>query len=76
MKGYADLASLPEDERIQVIVATAKASPGEVIGVFVDDEAAAGRYRSKLIAGGLKIISVGPGVTPGTKLIKVTAVIH
>lgn len=76
MKAYADLADLPEDERIRIIIETAKANQGDVIGVAVDDDVAAARYRSKLIAGGLKIISVGPGLTEGTRFIKCTAVVH
>jgi hypothetical protein len=77
MKGFADLADLPEDERIDIIVATAKANPGTVIGVTVDDEPEkANRYRAKLIAGGLKIIDVAPGPVKGSMFLRCTAVIQ
>jgi hypothetical protein len=53
MKGYADLADLPEDERIRVIGEYAMA--GNQVGVPVDEEgsdgyAKADRYVKKLLA--------------------------
>jgi hypothetical protein len=45
MKAYADLASLPEDERIAIIGQTASTS---IVGFFVDDDAKADRYIEKL----------------------------
>lgn len=44
-KAFVDLASLPEDERIEHIVSTANC--GHVVGVFVDDYDAADRYIRK-----------------------------
>lgn len=45
MKGYADLADLPEDERIRIIAETAATA---IVGFFVDDEEKADRYIRKL----------------------------
>lgn len=42
MKAYADLADLPESERVRVIGQVAES--GERVGFFVDDGAAADRY--------------------------------
>lgn len=72
MKGFADLADLPEDERIALIADTAKANAGAVIGVAVDDEAAkVARYRAKLAAHGLTVIDVQPGPVAGAQFIRV-----
>lgn len=49
MKAYADLADLPENERIAIIGQTA--ASGQVVGFFVDDDAKADRYLKKLLAG-------------------------
>ena len=46
MRAFADLADLPEDQRIRIIGNTAMA--GERVGFFVDDEAKADRYIAKL----------------------------
>lgn len=46
MKAFADLADLPEDDRIRVIGETAE--HGERVGFFVDDDAKADRYIKKL----------------------------
>lgn len=45
MKAYADLADLPEDERIAIIAETAQT---QIVGFFVDDDAKADRYIRKL----------------------------
>jgi hypothetical protein len=45
MKGFADLADLPEDERIRLI---AEAAQSQTVGFFVDDDAKADRYIRKL----------------------------
>jgi hypothetical protein len=47
MKAFADLADLPEDDRIRVIGETAER--GERVGFFVDDDAKADRYIKKLL---------------------------
>jgi hypothetical protein len=46
VKAFADLADLPEDERIRIIGQTAEG--GESVGFFVDDDAKADRYIEKL----------------------------
>lgn len=46
MKAFADLADLPEDDRIRVIGETAE--QGQRVGFFVDDDAKADRYVEKL----------------------------
>ena len=46
MKAYADLADLPEDDRITAIGQVAES--GQVVGVFVDDDEKADRYITKL----------------------------
>lgn len=46
MKTFADLADLPEDERIRIIGETAE--QGQRVGFFVDDDAKADRYIEKL----------------------------
>lgn len=45
-KFYADLADLPEDERIHIIGQSA--ADGKVVGFFTDDDAKADRYIAKL----------------------------
>lgn len=47
MKAYADLADLPEDDRIAIIGTSAEST---VVGFFVDDDAKADRYVKKLLA--------------------------
>jgi hypothetical protein len=46
MKAYADLADLPEDERIRVAVETTIVT-GAIVGIFVDDDEKAARYIEK-----------------------------
>lgn len=48
MKAYADLADLPEDDRIAIIGRTAES--GQTVGFFVDDDEKADRYIKKLLA--------------------------
>lgn len=43
---FADLADLPEDERIRLIAEAAQA--GQIVGFFVDDDMKADRYIRKL----------------------------
>lgn len=47
MKAYADLADLPEDDRIRIIGESA--ASGQTVGFFVDDDAKADRYIKKLL---------------------------
>lgn len=69
MKGYADLADLPEDQRIALIARAAAA--GNIVGVFVDDDAAADRYIAKLTKYGVRIIDRKPGVVANTVMFRV-----
>lgn len=71
MKGYADLADLPEDKRIEIIAATA--ARGEVVGFVVDDEPKADRYIMKLMKRfpACRIIDRRPGPVAGTVLVRV-----
>ena len=69
-KGYADLADLPEDERIAIIAATAKS--GKIVGVCVDDEKPkVERYIRKLAALGVRIIDQTRGPVKGVVTIRV-----
>jgi hypothetical protein len=54
MKAFADLADLPEDERITAIAAAAVA--GNVVGFVVEDDAKADRYTRKLGAYPVRIV--------------------
>ncbi len=70
MKAYADLADLPEDERIRLAAETAK--HGHVVGVVTDDEPGKPeRYVRKLEAHGVRVIDSGPGPVKNTVLIRV-----
>lgn len=55
MKAYADLADLPEDDRIAIAAEAAKA--GHTVAVCVDDEdEKVARYIRKLTALGVRVI--------------------
>jgi hypothetical protein len=71
VKGYADLADLPEDDRITSIGKTAAA--GNVVGVVVDDDAKADRYIKKLSRRfpNVRVIDRGAGPVAGTVLVRV-----
>lgn len=70
MKAFADLADLPEDERIRIIYETAQT---QIVGFFVDDDTKADRYiqalgdrvrvierKSDVLVKGTVFIKVGP----------------
>jgi hypothetical protein len=68
MKAFADLADLPEDERIRIIAETAQT---QVVGFFVDDDAKADRYIQKL-GGRVRVIERKANVlVKGTVFIRV-----
>lgn len=70
MKAYADLADLPEDERIRIAAETAAA--GHIVGVVVDDEPGKPeRYIKKLSAYPIRIIDRNKGPVKRTVLIRV-----
>lgn len=73
LKGYADLADLPEDKRIAVI-AHHVAEKRETVAVAIDDEAKKiARYERKLHAArpGLLDIERLPGLVPNTVTLKI-----
>jgi hypothetical protein len=68
MKGFADLADLPEDERIAIIAETAQT---QIVGFFVDDDAKADRYIRKL-GTRVRVIERRPNfLVKGTVFVKV-----
>lgn len=68
--GFADLADLPEDERIAIIARTAAA--GNIVGVFIDDDATADRYIDKLVQRyPVRIVDRKPGGIGSTVLLRV-----
>ena len=72
MKGYSDLADLPEDQRI-VIIGNA-ATSGNIVGIALeDDEQKIARYIEKLTERFPKVrhISTDPGLVPGTVTVRV-----
>jgi hypothetical protein len=76
MKGFADLADLPEDDRIRVIGEyVERQGPGIVTGVVVDHDAGgykARRYCVKLTERyKVRIIDMGPGPVARSTLIRV-----
>ena len=70
MKAFADLADLPEDERIRIAAETA--AHGHVVGVAVDDEPEkVARYVQKLLAHGVRVLDQTPGPAKGCVLIRI-----
>lgn len=72
MKGYADLADLPEDERIRIIGEYAQA--GNIIGIALeDDDEKVARYIKKLTTRfpDVRHISTDPGLAPNTVTVRV-----
>lgn len=69
MKAYADLADLPEDQRIKLIAETAAA--GSVVGFIVDDEQKADRYIEKLKAYPVRIVDRKPFPIGKTVMVRV-----
>ena len=68
MPKYADLADLPENERIHIMAEYAL--KGNVISCQTDDDDdKVARYIEKMEAHGVRHISTGPGLVPGTKSI-------
>lgn len=72
MKAYADLADLPEDERIRIAAETA-ATQGAIVGLITDDEPGKPeRYIEKLGKfPRIRIIDRGPGPVKNTVLIRI-----
>lgn len=72
MEACADLADLPEDDRIQAIGRTAMLT-GKRIGFIVDDAPKADRYIEKLLRlfPLLTVLSYGAGPVKGTWMVAV-----
>lgn len=66
---FADLADLPEDERIRLIAGTA--AHGHMVAFIVDDDAKADRYVTKLAKYPVRIINREPGPVKGTIAVRV-----
>lgn len=70
MKAFADIADLPEDERIKVIGQVAES--GQIVGFVVEDDVKAARYEAKLLkANRVRIIDRRQGPIPNTVLVRV-----
>lgn len=71
MQGYADLADLSEDTRIQLIGEQAKL--GKRVGFVVDNDEKADRYIAKLLVAfpGIEVASRNRGPVYGTILVAV-----
>lgn len=74
LKGFADLADLPEDDRIRVIGEYVEAHPGEIIGVVVDEDrtgAKATRYIAKVTTlYKVRVLDRGPGPVAHSTLLR------
>lgn len=73
MKGFADLADLPEDQRIAIIAATVADKQLTVAVALEDDAKKIARYEKKIRAArpGLLDIERGPGLVPNTITLRV-----
>ncbi len=69
MPAFADLADLPEDERIRIIGETA--THGHVIAFIVDDNEKADRYLRKLEPYRVRVIARGSGPVKGTIAVRI-----
>lgn len=72
MKAYADIASLPEDERIRIVGEAARA--GNLVGVALEDDAEKiARYIEKITKRfpDVRHISTDPGLVTGTVLLHI-----
>jgi hypothetical protein len=69
LKAFADLADLPEDDRIRIIAEAVEA--GQVVGFFVDDDPKADRYIRKLGARVRVIERKANVLVKGTVFVKV-----
>lgn len=71
MTAYADLASLPENDRIRIMGELAE--QGQLIAFFVDSDHAADRYVSKLTERyRVRVVSRMSGPVKGTIAVTVT----
>ena len=71
LRGFADLADMPEDERITAIAHYVR-DHGVTAAVCVDDEPGKPeRYARKLIAQGCRVVEQTKGPVPGVVTLKV-----
>lgn len=68
-KAYADLGDLPENERIALIAQAAAA--GNIVAVFVDDDAAFERYKKQLAPYPVRVIDRIKSPVPNTVAFRV-----
>lgn len=79
MTAYADIASVKEDDRIQIIGRTimegsrSESGKSKVVGFVVEDDEKADRYINKLMSKFpcVNVISRGVGPVKGTVLVRV-----
>jgi hypothetical protein len=70
VKGFADLANLPEDDRIAII--GTYAAEGRIIGFIVEDDEKADRYLTKLVARHrVRLVGRSPGPVAGSILVRI-----
>lgn len=70
MTGFADLAHLPEDKRIEIIGSGAE--DGGIIGFVVETDTKADRYLRKLLARyRVRLIGRGRGPVEGSVLVRI-----
>jgi uncharacterized membrane protein len=69
MKAFADLAELPEDERIRAIADTAM--HGHSVAFVVEDDEKADRYIEKLSKFNVTVTARGAGPVAGTVFVRV-----
>lgn len=71
---YADLADLPEDQRIQVIGEAAE--QGLLVGFVVETKWKADRYIRKLARYNIRILDTSPGPIPKSVLVRVGPILQ
>jgi SH3-like domain-containing protein len=70
VKGFADLADMPEDDRIAIIVRTVL--QGKTVGVALEREPEKiARYKAKLRAAGVVILDERPSEIAGVVFLRV-----
>lgn len=77
MKAYFDVADLPEDSHISIIVATVIETQ-KIVGFIVADDADADRYIAKIRSASpqVRIIARGPGPVESTVMVRIGPVGH
>lgn len=70
-EGFADLADLGEDERIEIVVTFVNRTK-KTAGVIVEDDAKADRYLRKM-GDRVRLIRRGAGLVPGSIMLTVGA---